>query len=74
MCYWPEREKEGQFPPDFGKRGRFKGSAINTCQSSTKLSPTVNVASRSKDNDYHKWSLTICDGCFDTLKSSKMQS
>jgi len=21
---------------------------------------------------YHKWSLTICDGCFDTLKSSKM--
>jgi len=23
---------------------------------------------------YHKWSLTICDGCFDTLKSSKMRS
>jgi len=23
---------------------------------------------------YHKWSLTICDGYFDTLKSSKMQS
>ena len=23
---------------------------------------------------YHKWSLTICDGCFDTLKSSKIQS
>jgi len=22
--------------------------------------------------NYHKWSLTICDGCFDTLKSSKM--
>jgi len=21
---------------------------------------------------YHKWSLTICNGCFDTLKSSKM--
>jgi len=21
---------------------------------------------------YYKWSLTICDGCFDTLKSSKM--
>ena len=21
---------------------------------------------------YHKWSLTICDGYFDTLKSSKM--
>jgi len=25
-------------------------------------------------NYYHKWLLTICDGCFDTLKSSKMQS
>ena len=23
---------------------------------------------------YHKWSLTICNGYFDTLKSSKMQS
>jgi len=23
---------------------------------------------------YHKWLLTICDGCFDTLKSSKMWS
>jgi len=22
--------------------------------------------------EYHKWSLTICDGCFDTSKSSKM--
>ena len=21
---------------------------------------------------YHKWLLTICDGCFDTLKSSKI--
>jgi len=25
-------------------------------------------------NGYHKWSLTICDGCFDTSKSSKMRS
>jgi len=23
---------------------------------------------------YHKWSLTICDGCFDTSKSSKKRS
>jgi len=28
----------------------------------------------SKQWEYHKWSLTICDGCFDTLKSSKMRS
>jgi len=26
------------------------------------------------EGKYHKWSLTICDGCFDTLKSSKMRS
>ena len=26
------------------------------------------------NTDYHKWSLTICNGCFDTLKSSKIQS
>jgi len=25
-------------------------------------------------SNYHKWSLTICDGCFDTLKSSKMRN
>ena len=27
-----------------------------------------------KESVYHKWSLTICDGCFDTLNSSKMRS
>jgi len=25
-------------------------------------------------SNYHKWSLTICDGYFDTSKSSKMRS
>ena len=29
---------------------------------------------RGNNGYYHKWSLTICDGCFDTLKSSKMWS
>ena len=43
--------KEEQFSPDFGKKDRFKGSAINTCQGSTKSSPTVNIASRSEDNN-----------------------
>jgi len=51
VCYWPGGGKEGQFPPDFGKRGGFKGSATNTCQGSTKLSPTVNMAFTSKDNN-----------------------
>jgi len=32
------------------------------------------IQEMNEDSIYHKWSLTICDGCFDTLKSSKMQS
>jgi len=32
MCYWRGGGKEGQFPPGFGKRGGFKGTAINTKQ------------------------------------------
>ena len=32
------------------------------------------LARRRAETEYHKWSLTICDGCFDTLKSSKMRS
>jgi len=51
VCYWPGEGKEGHFLPDFGKRGEFKGSAINMYQGSTKSLSTVNVASRSKDND-----------------------
>jgi len=46
-------------------------------------SKTVHSAEWSEDDGvlrfrgkiyYHKWSLTICDGYFDTLKSSKMRS
>jgi len=32
------------------------------------------VRSFIQESQYHKWSLTIFDRCFDTLKSSKMQS
>jgi len=32
----------------------------------------VGIRERKRKEEYHKWSLTICDGCFDTLKSSKM--
>jgi len=32
------------------------------------------IVKRTGKDKYHKWSLTICDGCLDTLKSSKMQS
>jgi len=34
----------------------------------------VSLATVSNMSKYHKWSLTICDGCFDTLNSSKMCS
>ena len=51
VCYWPGGGKEGQFPPDFGKRGEFKGSATNTCQGTIKPPPTVNAVSTSEDND-----------------------
>jgi len=51
VCYWPGGGKEGQFPPDFGKRGGFKGSAANTRQGSTKPPLTVNAASTSEDNN-----------------------
>jgi len=64
VCYWPGGGKEGQFSPDFGKRGGFKGSVINTHQGSTKSSPTVNVASRSEDNDQVFAYMTIGDTKF----------
>ena len=32
---------------------------------------TIRISSKDKSN-YYKWSFTVCDGCFDTLKSSKM--
>jgi len=43
MCYWHGGGKEEQFPPGFGKRGRFKGIAINTKQGSFNQEPTANV-------------------------------
>ena len=43
MCYWRGGGKEGQFPPGFGKRGGFKGTAINTKQGGFNWEPTVNA-------------------------------
>jgi len=43
MCYWHGSGKEGQFPPGFGKRGGFKGTAINTKQGSFNQEPIANV-------------------------------
>jgi len=38
------------------------------------IPPSLSLAVALELNGYHKWSLTICDGCFDTSKSSKMRS
>jgi len=38
---------------------------------SSKVYPLSLVEQKELDPFYHKWSLTICDGCFDTSKSSK---
>jgi len=43
MCYWRGGGKEGQFPLGFGKRGRFKGTAINTKQGGFNWEPTANA-------------------------------
>jgi len=43
MCYWHGGRKEGQFPPGFGKRGRFKGTAINTKQRGFNWESTANA-------------------------------
>jgi len=43
MCYWCGGRKEGQFPPGFGKRGGFKGTAINTKQEGFNWKPTANA-------------------------------
>jgi len=65
---WKKEEVEMTYCPLHceGKRILQKKQ---TCQKRIELR-----ALRSCRDRYHKWSLTICDGCFDTLKSSKMRS
>jgi len=48
MCYWPGRDKEEQFPPCFGKRGKIRGLVVNIQQRSFKPPHTANIASTSK--------------------------
>jgi len=53
----------------------FQGYAIlfraEEERGSASIGSQISVLTSSTSN-YHKWSLTICDGCFDTLNSSKM--
>jgi len=57
---------------DVGKTSFLELNSMNMSHSSTK--ETIINELEVLSSSYYKWSLTICDGCFDTLKSSKMQS
>ena len=50
VCYWPGGEKEGQFPPGFGKRGGARGTAVGTRQGSSHQTPTANVAKTEEED------------------------
>jgi len=56
--------------PDLDKEFRVEADTSNYATGGVLLMKY----SDNKWRPYHKWSLTICDGCFDTSKSSKMQS
>ncbi|KAG6863851.1 hypothetical protein C0991_002648, partial [Blastosporella zonata] len=49
-CYWKGRGKEGQFPPNFGKRG---------CTTLNATTPVVNMANAITDDQYPTYTLTI---------------
>jgi len=51
ICYWPGREKKGQFPPDFGRRDSIRGAMTNTQQKGSKQRPTINKAMTEDAND-----------------------
>ena len=67
-----------------GLRSRAVARGLRGCTSTSSLSIVLGSSIVNTVNlftgdwgaliAYHKWSLIICDGCFDTLKSSKMRS
>jgi len=66
-----------QQPPSLLNTGRIPHMGFEPSQAPSGLEMVNKFTERMKsatEEVYHKWSLTICDGCFDTLKSSKMQS
>jgi len=63
------------------KKGKYEGAEkfvenMKEIQEKAKtaLSKAQEKMKKYADRKYHKWSFTICDGCFDTSKSSKMRS
>jgi len=56
------------------KYGKVVHRLCSSCISSVENLMGTLSSSLCQSLNYHEWSLTICDGCFDTLKSSKMRS
>jgi len=77
-------------PLDFSGKRSFGQVFLNSCMLYLCLAPEQFSCDKEKifwtlvffkdeqvarwSENYHKWSLTICDECFDTSKSSKMRS
>jgi len=73
LMHWLIGEQNEAFVWDDTERGKFKEEYFPPVEILTvAYIPWVEKPFRILL--YHKWSLTICDGCFDTLKSSKMRS
>ena len=83
ICYWSRGEKEGQFPPNFGKRGGARESVAYTHQGDYKLKAIANVA-KNPNNDNNTYAfitmnnihlitnghLLIC--CYESPKKEKV--
>ena len=76
VAFWSEAEGQLSSSPHRKEEKRAaERSSSNSCAVVVpwqRRDPPLNVWPDL--SGYHKWSLTICDGCFDTLNSSKMQS
>ena len=72
MCYWPGGGKEGQFPPGFGKRGGFRGSAANTWQEGFKSLPTTNTTTTGEESNQISACMTMGDSEFKVLTTSTL--
>jgi len=72
MCYWPGGGKEEQFPPGFGKRGGFRGSAANTQQGGFKSLPTTNATTTGEESNQISACMTMGNSEFKVLTTSTL--
>jgi len=72
MCYWPGGGKEEQFPPGFGKRGGFRGSAANAQQGGFKSLPTTNATTTGEESNQISTCMIMGDSEFKILTISTL--